>query len=141
MGIISVLASLSVWGLSSQVNKARHSEARSVLAQIATKQEAQIAMRGRYMAVTANPPGALPVNSERHDWDFDDKNWKALGVKPSRGRLFHQYTVYAGKGQTCTAKPGCAGITGQAWWWAKAEREGVTLYINSKRSTPWIVEN
>lgn len=141
VAILGILATLAIALPSRYMRQARQAEATSFLAAIATRQENHRAQFGVYRSASANPPGALPTSGDRMPWDKTQADWLRLGANPRKEVLYFQYTVVAGQNSTCLVQPACAGVTSQTWWYAQANNEDATVYINSANLEPWVVEH
>lgn len=140
VAILAVLASLAVIAFGRQVKRARLNDMRSMVMQVAAKQEQYFGLTGQYAGPsTGTPvcPSAIRASAVPFAIGSCDSTWAELSITPPRGTYF-QYSILAGgpgAGDDCT-RPSetdlsqnevCGRIDNDTHWWvviARGDQDG-----------------
>lgn len=149
--IMGILASIGIAAYGSYIRRSRAAEARTMLAQIGTREEAYRSEFSKYCSAgrtAGSPPTALglanawPATSPTlgaADWNASTPTeWAQLGVRP-QGFVYYRYVVVAGQPPaTPPSEPSYTSSPNQdAWWVAEAygdlNRNGIdsTFHLSS----------
>jgi prepilin-type N-terminal cleavage/methylation domain-containing protein len=136
VAIIGILAAVAIAAYGQYIVDARLGEAKTMLSDIAAKQEAYFHTWGEYMIPTNKNPGSVP-SGQSIVWDADD-DWLELGVAPSSG-VWWQYAIVTA-GDVVAAR----GVdTSRAFYVVTAQsdldgaaNEPTTIVVDSQNSTP-----
>jgi prepilin-type N-terminal cleavage/methylation domain-containing protein len=128
VAIVGIIAGLALWAYSTYIRKARASEVPMVFGELASKEEAYAAERGRYLGLCATDP-ARPTGTaddgcvEGDFWPASIEGASKTPIEPLLGRwtmlkaqnyggLYCQYNVVAGLANDNTGM----GAEGAALW-------------------------
>jgi type IV pilus assembly protein PilA len=118
VGIVGVLAAIAIPAFSGYAQRARASEAFTMLGEIRQRQESYRVEFGRYCAATDWNPANYGSSSTVVSFDTTDPNWAQLGARPD-GPLRFQYRVLTGVPGAPSGIPGMN--TNDFWFVAQAQ--------------------
>jgi prepilin-type N-terminal cleavage/methylation domain-containing protein len=122
--ILGILAAIAIIAYRQYVQRAKTSEAYTLLGDIRAKQEAYRAEFSQYCKVSASiddanrwPAAAPRTDGKKEAWDPPPVNWQMLGVRPD-GPVWMGYVVTAGLPGENIAGADPPNINNLDHWWA-----------------------